>query len=167
MTNNKEIIDLLTTSEEIVEAANIDEKYKQTAFSKVFDLLSNRNKPMNSVMKQKNTNKQDSSEVTKIIGSSKTFAGFLRQTTVKSHAHKVICAAYYFIKQGKMTFTKEDIDSAYQSAFLPKSKNTSADINSLIKQGLVMPTKEKVEGKNCYQITMDGLSFVEEELIKK
>jgi len=164
MKTNKEITKILKLSQEIVEEANIGDKYKQIAFSKVFDIMARRLDRGDTNMGQTDFSDKKSSATAEIINSSKTFAGFLRQTTAKSHAHNVLCAAYYFLKHDKMTFTKEDIESAYQSAFLPKSKNTSADINSLIKQGLVMSTKEKVGGKTSYQITMDGINFVEEKL---
>ena len=99
--------------------------------------------------------------------SGKTFAGFLKSIDAKSHANKVLSVAYHLLKAKNMVmFTKEDIEKEYKAAFLPKSKNTNAEINNLIQRGLLMPAEQKVDGKKSYSMTMDGISYVEQELIK-
>jgi len=163
MTNNKKIIEWLKNAQEIVNEAGISEEYKQAAFQKAFDSLAS-----NSVqIKNASESKQSIEPITSPISEVKTFAGFLRQTTSKSHADKILAIIYFYVKSlNKITFTKEDIEKTYQESFLPKSKNTSAEIIGLIKRGLVMNTGEKIDGKKSFKITLAGMNFVEEELMK-
>lgn len=155
MTENKRIIDCLELAQRVVEQANIKEEYRQIAFQKAFDFLvgSNDQAPK---MEEAKPN----------IHITKTIAGFLRGSSSKSHADKVLTMAYFFLKNNKVAFTKEDIEQAYQEAFLPESKNINVEINGLIKRGFLMSTKEKIEGKKCFKITIDGITYYEEELSK-
>jgi len=161
MENHKEFIAKLKLSQKIVEESQISSGYKEIAFQETMNYLTQ--KP---VEKQKHKQIEIETKISPQISSAKTFPGFLRLTKSKSHSEKTMSIAYFLMKQGKMTFTKEDIENAYQEAFLPKSKNTNVEITGLIKRGLLMSTKEKIEGKKSFQITMDGISFVETELIK-
>jgi len=161
MGNHKEFIEKLKLSQKIVEESQILSDYKEIAFQETMNYLNQG--PTN---KKENKNEEVEKKIPPHISSAKTFPGFLRLTKAKSHSEKTMSIAYFLMKKDKMTFTKEDIESAYQEAFLPKSKNTNVEINGLIKRGLLMPTKEKVEGRKSFQITMDGISFVETELIK-
>ena len=135
MTKNKEIVEWLKSAQEIVNEAGISEEYKQAAFQKAFDSLANRP----TTLEQPTKPEQPSEIKTLHLPEAKTFPGFLRQTTSKSHADKILAIVYFYVKsKNKITFTKEDIEKTYQESFLPKSKNTSAEINGLIKRGLVM-----------------------------
>ena len=163
MTKNKEIIEKLKITQEIVEEAKLSREYKQVAFQNVFNYLTYKT---DSVREPIKIDTQTQIESQKTL-TAKTFAGFLRNTNSKSHANKVLAASYYLLKtKSSIMFTKEDIEKEYKAAFLPKSKNTNAEINGLIQRGLIMPADEKVEGKKCYSITQDGITYVETELIK-
>jgi len=162
MMKNKEIIETLQAAQKIVKDANLDQEYRQLAFEKTFECLIHIHLP-NKMISEIEKPLQDNPMV---VHTTKPFPGFLRQTQSKSHANKVLTIAYYYVKNNKLTFTKEDIETAYQEAFLPKSKNTSVEINGLIGRGLLMSTQEKVEGKKSFKITLDGMDYVEKELIK-
>ena len=161
MEKYKEFIAKLKLSQKIVEESQISSEYKEIAFQETMNYLNHKPNNKKEYIKEEIKGGNPSQ-----ISSAKTFPGFLRLTKAKSHSEKTISIAYFLMKQDKMTFTKEDIESAYQESFLPKSKNTNVEINGLIKRGLLMRTKEKIEGKKSFQITMDGISFVEMELIK-
>lgn len=163
MTNNKEIVEWLKNAQEIVKEAGISDEYKQVAFQKAFDSLSSKFTQTQNLSESK----QPVDNKSPNISETRTFAGFLRQTTSKSHADKILAIIYFYVKnQNKITFTKEDIEKTYQESFLPRSKNTSAEIIGLIKRGLAMNTGEKIDGKKSFKITLAGMNFVEEELIK-
>jgi len=162
MTKNKEIIEKLQVAQKIVNDANLNQEYRQIAFQKACDYLIHIPRFEKGISEAEKSEQAEPPQKQ----TAKTFAGFLRQTNSKSHADKVLAIAYFLVKNDKMTFTKEDIETTYQEAFLPKSKNTNVEINGLIKRGLLMPTKEKIEGKKSFKITMDGMDYVEKELIK-
>lgn len=169
MTDIKKLIsEKITITNEIIENSTVNDEFKEVAFSKVLDYLLNgpsQKKELNldnkDLAKFKSTEGDPKSQII-----SKTLAGFLRKTNAESHFQKVVTIAYYLMNNNKMIFTKEDIEKEYQNALMPKSKNTNAEINSLIQKGLVMSTGDKIEGKKSFKITMDGINYVEEELIK-
>ena len=169
MMNTKEKVkqSIKLAQECVSEIKDLAKEYQQIAFQTTLNFLlhdkplQSPNEPFSEKHVKHNTRYDELTDV-------KTFAGFLRRTSAKSHADKTIAIAYFLLNaKSKMAFSKEDIEKEYQASFLPKSKNTSAEINSLIKRGYLMANDKKVDGKTTFTITMDGIAYVEEELMKK
>lgn len=155
-----------TAEEAVKEVSELEEKFTGPAFEVVLRYLLETGFENQDVAVAKTYKAQVSSapDTIKI----QSFPGLLRRLNAKSHADKVLAIAYYFLNyKNKVMFTKEDVEKEYQSALLPKSKNTSAEINSLIQRGHLMPNGEKIEGRKSYSITQDGIAYVEEKLKKK
>ena len=159
---NSQILETIKQAQRIVDQSEIKQEFKQVAFQKTFDYLIKRLELSPSV----NLAKPETIKQEPMAQHAKTFAGFLRQTNAKIHQHKVLSAAYFFMKKNKIIFTRKDIESAYRACLLPKPVNTSQDIGRLIKKGLLMLAEKKIENKKGFQITLDGISFVEKKLIK-
>jgi hypothetical protein len=146
------------------EIEGLDETYRLRAFEIISSYLLDKQgfvSTLPSAISHNNSTVNLSPEI-------KTFASFLRRLDAKSHADKVLSIAYFCNKvKNSASLTKDDIEVEYKAALIPKSKNTTAEINSLIQRGYVMLNDDKIEGKRSFTITADGITYIEEKLLKK
>ena len=92
---------------------------------------------------------------------------FLNKVRPKNNV-EIDLALSYFLRRfkRKIKFTSQDIDILRANAFIPKSSNTTEDLNKNVKRGHLR--REKINGKNMYSITQSGIEHIEkmEEVIK-
>jgi len=168
MANIKEHIksSIKLAKECVEETTKIEKDYKNLAFKVVLEYLLNSGTKYRDIDIKYDKSEDNENEIN--IKGIKTYASFLRRLNAKSHTDKILSMAYYLLKiKNKPIFTKSDIESEYKYSLIPKSKNMAVEFNSLLKRGFIMNNDERVDGKKSFSITIDGIEYVEENLIKQ
>jgi len=87
---------------------------------------------------------------------------FIRNKNPKSHGDKVLTFAYYLEKfRNFSSFNLDDIEQCYREARIPRTKNFSAYMTQLIRDGLIMDSEEKKDNKKAWILTNRGIEYVE------
>lgn len=95
-------------------------------------------------------------------GKKVSLAEFLRTKKTKSHAEKILAFGYFLDKVKRDSlFNLDDIEACYKEARLPKTKNFSAYIAPLIRDGYLMDAEERKDNKKAWTLTDSGLKYVE------
>lgn len=91
-------------------------------------------------------------------------AGFLSKSKASTH-NEIIMHIVYYIENttGQKVFDSALIEEYYVKARIPKSSNTSAYINNLAKDGLIMDSPDEPNAfPKKYILTTEGLKYIDE-----
>jgi len=87
---------------------------------------------------------------------------FIRNKNPKSHGDKILTFGYYLKTfRNFHSFNLDDIEECYREARIPRTKNFSAYITQLIRDGLIMDSEEKKDNKKAWILTNRGIEYVE------
>ena len=92
---------------------------------------------------------------------------FILQKKPSSDVRKALTIAYYFEKFRQIqSFTIADIEEGFKEARETIPTNLSDVIAKNVRQGLIMETKERKNGKKTWTVTNSGESFIENNFQK-
>lgn len=142
----------------------VDEQYRNTAFSVILQWLINADETTNSgVTTFQNDDKQGSSELR--LKPDVSVNAFFNKAKPESHPARFVCAAYYLLHTGKAEhFTQADIVETYGKLRIPKPKNISDVISQCIRKVHLIDGPPAPDKQKTWVITPDGENFVEELL---
>lgn len=82
--------------------------------------------------------------------------------TKLSHGDKILVFGYYLDKFGNQnSFNIKEIDECYKKTRTPPPKNFPQYIAGLVRQGYLMDAPEKKDSKKAWQLTTNGMQYVE------
>ena len=93
--------------------------------------------------------------------SDETISDFFNRKGPKTNTNMVLSFAYYLHYNGCSEFNLEDIIKAYRQLLIPPSSNPTDIINANIRSGYIQKLDKKKNSKQAYQITKNGIKFVD------
>lgn len=148
----KELKDIIIKAQVAVEDVK-DEELKKIAFQKILDSLLNKS---HEDIKTINNEPHQKEGVEEKIDISSLFS----KKNPKSHPDIVLTIAYYFHYNKGGGFNIEDLLSSYKKLLIPKPTNPTDNINKNIRKRLIMKLEKEKDSKQSYQITKDGIDYV-------
>lgn len=136
-----------------------DESLKKIAFQKILDtLLTPTQVPATIFQSTPQAGITQTQVTTQNLTDS--ISEFVHSKNQKSHFNIVITMAYYFHFKGEGNFNVEELLESYGKCLIPKPKNATDIINQNIRKGLIIKVDKQKNGKQAYNITKQGIDYV-------